>query len=424
MTLRVGNLPSADNEEQRAAFEAAIDEFEELYPNITIEAEETAYDAQTFNAQLAAGTLPTVLAVPATEMQRLIALDQVRDLSEFYADSDELQSINPQVLATVQDDDGAYFGVPKGSFSLALIINRSVFEEAGLDPDTVDLSTWDAVAAAAEQITQNTDAIGYGQLTTTNQGGWVLSALSAGFGSEIQETDAEGVTTANVDSAGTEAALEWLHDLRWESDAMGSEVLLDFSDLGPLFASGQYGMLVGASEWYTPLTANYGMPSDDFGIYPLPQSADGLGTLGGGTIDIVPATASDAEAAAAVKWSTFRNVEKYFDLDLAASNAESLSADGSPVPSVGLPLVDDETYSAYLAAIEPYINVNLDHIEPYTSTADELAIVPEPPVEAQQTYGVLDAVLQEVLSNEDADIGALLATAQTDVQGIIDGAQD
>ncbi|GAA5200265.1 extracellular solute-binding protein [Microbacterium jejuense] len=423
IVLTVGGMPAATDEAGLKVFNDKVADFEEANPGITIEGSETTYDPTTFAAQLAGGTLPVVMGVPVTEIQSLINREQIKDISEYYASDEVLQSLNPSVTANVQNPDGDYYGIPISSFTLAVLVNRAVFEQAGLDPDTT-LESWDDVAEAAATITEKTDAAGLAQLSTSNQGGWVLTAMSAAFGGLIQETD-DGVTTSTIDNDGTTAALEFLSDLRWNDDALGANFLLDFDAAGQAFASGQYGMLVGASEWYNPIVRNFGMAPEEYGMFPLPQTSDGLGSLGGGSVAIVRADATDAETDAAVKWTNFFYLNRFTDLDFAATEAAATAEAGGAVPRVGLPLVAPETYAAYLDAISDSINVPLENLATYYSAAEapDFAVVTEPPVEAQQVYGLLDTVIQAVLTDQNADIDALLKTAQSQAEKIVADAQ-
>jgi multiple sugar transport system substrate-binding protein len=424
VTIVVGGEPPATQEAARALFLERVAAFQEANPDITIEPSETVYDPQTFAAQLAGGTMPDVMGVPVTDIQSLIARDQVKDLSSYFDSSEVLQSLNPSVTANVQNGDGAYFGIPVSAFTLSLMINRAVFAQAGLDPDTTPLETWDDVAKAAATISDKTDVAGLAQLTSSNQGGWVLTAMTAAFGDRMEAT-ADGKTTATVDTDAATEVLEYLKALRWDADALGSNFLLGFDDVAPLFASGQYGMLVGASEWYNKFTTGFGMAPDDFGLYPLPQTSNGLGSLGGGSVGIVRPDATDAETAAAVKWIEYYYLQRYSNLDFAAEEAAATAKDGGAVPRVNLPLVAPDAYAAYLGAIEPSINVPLQNLEAYLTASEspDFKVVTEPAVEAQQLYAILDSVVQAVLTDQNADIPALLASAQQNASSIVNAAQ-
>lgn len=424
ITITVGGKPAATDEAGLKVFESKVEKFEAANPGITIEGSETTYDPTTFAAQVAGGTLPTVIGVPVTDIQSLISRGQVKDLSSFYESDDALKQLNPSVVANVKSPDGGYFGVPVSAFTLALIANRSVLTQAGIDPDTVSLKTWDDVAKVAKTVTDKTDAAGLAQLSTKNLGGWTLTAISAAMGGLVEKT-ADGTTEATVDNPATAKALKYLADLRWKNDALGSNFLLDFDAAGAAIASGQYGLMVGASEWYNQIVRKYGMAPTDFGLYPLPQASGGLGSLGGGTVAIVRADATDAEATAAVKWTEFFYLNKFVDLDFAAEEAAASAKDGAPVPRVGLPVVDEKKYNEYLAAIDSSINVPLDNLEVYYSAtrSPDFTVVTEPAVEAQQIYALLDTVLQAVLTDQNANVSTLLADAQKQAETIVNDAQ-
>ena len=62
--------------------------------------------------------------------------------------------------------DGTQWGVPVAFSTKALFWNKDLFEEAGLDPETPP-KTWEEKIAFAKQITENTDAAGYGLVAKT-----------------------------------------------------------------------------------------------------------------------------------------------------------------------------------------------------------------------------------------------------------------
>ncbi|WEK06819.1 MAG: extracellular solute-binding protein [Candidatus Devosia phytovorans] len=62
--------------------------------------------------------------------------------------------------------DGTQWGVPVAFSTKALFWNKDLFEAAGLDPE-VPPTTWEEKIAFAKQITENTDAAGYGLVAKT-----------------------------------------------------------------------------------------------------------------------------------------------------------------------------------------------------------------------------------------------------------------
>jgi multiple sugar transport system substrate-binding protein len=79
-----------------------------------------------------------------------------------------------------------------------------------------------------------------------------------------------------------------------------------------------------------------------------------------------------------------------------------------------------ELYEESLVWIEPYINVPRDQMTPFTDAIWDQSPVGEPKKQTQAVYALLDSVVQTVLTDENADIDALLAQAQTDAQALLD----
>jgi multiple sugar transport system substrate-binding protein len=416
VTISVGGMPTSEEPEQRTAFERKVEEFTEAHSNITIEPEETEWQADTFQALLAGGTMPTVLNVPFTEIGALIERQQVAPIGDFLADSAVLDQLNPTVMDVVTDDAGEVWGVPIGAYTMGLLYNRALFEEAGLDPDAPP-TTWDEVAEAAAAIDSETDAQGFQTMTLDNTGGWILTTTSYAFGSTLQSDDG---ATATIDNPATAEVLEMYRQLRWDENVMGSNFLLNYDDAVNAFASGQVGMFVQGADNYTNMVVNRGMAPEDFGVAPLPQADGGLGTLGGGTIAVVNPKATAEEIAAALEWIEFNSFQKFTDEDVAVADAQASAADGLAVGAPGLPVVNAELDEQYLGWIADEINVPRENYELYLSTVEEIPLIPEPSAKAQELYATLDPVVQEVLTDEGADIAQLLADAQSSMQATLD----
>lgn len=416
VTISVGGKPTTEFPEQLAAFERTLEEFAEAHPNITIEAEETKWEADTFQALLAGGTMPTVMAVPFTEIGALIEREQVAPIGDFLADSTVLDKLNPTVMDVVSDDAGQVWGVPVAAYTMGLLYNRALFAEAGLDPDAPP-TTWEEVREAAAAINEATDAQGFQTMTLDNTGGWILTTMSYAFGSTMQSEDG---ATATVDNPATAAVLEYYRQLRWEDDSMGSNFLLNYDDAVNAFASGQVGMFVQGADNYTNMVINRGMDPQDFGVAPLPLADDGLGTLGGGTIAVVDPRATAEEIAAATTWIEFNYFRQFTDQEVAVEQAQAAAADGVAVGAPGLPVVNAELDEQYLGWIAESVNVPRENFDLYLSTVETIPLIPEPASKAQETYASLDPVVQGVLTREDADIAQLLAEAQSTVQSSLD----
>ena len=418
VTISISDLPSTENQEERDRILGLVEQFEADHPNITVEPEETVWTADTFQAMLAGGTMPTVMTVPFTDIGALMERQQVADLTDYLGDSTVLDDLNTMLLASGTDADGAVRGIPIAAYTMGLIYNRALFEEAGLDPDDPP-QTWDEVREAAQAIEAGTDAQGFQAMTLDNTGGWILTTTSYGFGSTLVSEDG---TTATVDNDATAEALEFYKTLRWEDNAFGDNFLLGYGDVNNNFAAGQVGMYVQGADSYINLVVNLGMDPQDFGVAPLPQADDGIGTLGGGNLAVVNPAATPEEIAAGLEWIEFRYFAQYVDEDVAVEQARTASESGTAVGYPELRIVGQESYDQWLGWVADYINVPRENYELYLSTVDTLPLVPEPSPSGQEIYATLDPVVQAVLTRQDADIDQLLADAQTTVQGILDTA--
>ncbi|MBD5785613.1 sugar ABC transporter substrate-binding protein [Cellulosimicrobium terreum] len=405
------------DDDARAKFDERAEQFEAEHDGITVEAREFTWDGTTFATELAGGTLPDVFPIPFTDGRGLIERQQIADISDLVADLPYAADFNPNVAQAGQDADGNMWAVPIAAYGQGLHYNRTLFEQAGLDPDQPP-TTWDEVREAAKTIADETGVAGYATMTTSNTGGWILTTLTDAFGGSVQDFDGE-TATATVDTPEVEEVLDLLHEMRWADNSMGSNFLYDWGGINQDFAAGQIGMYVSGGGNYGNLFTQNGMKPDDYGVTVIPLE-DGGGVLGGGTLAAVSATASADEQAAALEWIDFYYMEKLTNEEAAKLDAETAVANDQPVGAPELPVFDQATYDESRAWIEEYVNVPVDQMAPYTDSIFDQPLVPEPARATQEIYALLDPVVQAVLTDEDADIPALLADAQTQAQALLD----
>ncbi|PJJ63405.1 extracellular solute-binding protein [Compostimonas suwonensis] len=404
------------------AFDARVAAFEKLNPDIDVEGVEYEWTAPTFAAQLAGGTLPDVFRIPLTDAKTLIAQGQLANITEQVEALPYFDKFNPSVFAAVQDADGQIYGVPREAYGMGLEYNRALFEEAGLDPDSPP-TTWDEVREAAKTISEKTGQAGYMQMTQNGTGGWQLTAATAARGGSMEEIDGD-TTTVTADNEATKEALQFLKELRWTDNSMGSNFLFDWGTINQAFAAGQIGMYTGGSDLFTSLVRENNLDADDYGLtaIPLGDSPDAA-VMGGGTLNVVNVKADDAVKDAAVKWIEFYDLSKLLDEDAAIADAKVLADADQAVGTPALPIFDQATLDQSREWIKDYINVPQDQVAYFAEGNEGRTIVGEPPVHSQELYAALDPVVQAVLTDQNADIDALLAKVNTDVQALIDADQ-
>jgi ABC-type glycerol-3-phosphate transport system substrate-binding protein len=213
--------------------------------------------------------------------------------------------------------------------------------------------------------------------------------------------------------------LQYLHDLRWEDNSLGSNFLLDWGTINQEFAAGNIGMYTSGSDVYFALVRDFSLDPADYGLGVVPVE-NGGGTLGGGDIAVVSPTVDDTTKAAAVKWIDWYYMQKLLDEDAAVLDAKTLAESDQAVGTPVLPVLDRETYEESLTWIEPYINVPRDQMTPFIEGVWDQTPMGEPKGKTQEIYGLLDTVVQAVLTDQNVDIDALLEKADTDAQALLD----
>jgi multiple sugar transport system substrate-binding protein len=420
VTITVGVLRPGATQEAVDALNLQISEFEAKYPWITVEPEEYNWTAPTFTAALAAGTLPDVFTIPFTDGKGLIAQHQIVNINDRVQALPYIAKFNPSVLVNGQDADGKIWALPTQAYGMSLTYNRTLFTQAGLDPDKPP-TTWDEVRTYAKTIADKTGVAGYAEMATQNTGGWQLTTSTYALGGRMQTVAADGKVTATLNNAATKAALANLKALRWEDNSMGSTLDYNWGSINQAFAAGQIGMFTGGSDLYTAMVQNNNLQAADYGVSVIPLASDAnAGVLGGGTLVAVNVVTRENERDAAVNWIDFYYMQKLLTQEGAVADAQALKANNQPVGVPALPIFDKATYDESQVWIKDYINVPTAQMTPFTSQIFEQPLVNEPTSHTQDLYAALDPVVQAVLTDKNANIDALLDAANTQVQAILD----
>ncbi|WP_273654117.1 ABC transporter substrate-binding protein [Cellulomonas fimi] len=416
-----GLLPTADDaaKEQLAERVAA---FEEQYPDIDVETEDYEWKASTFTTQLAGGTLPNVFEIPLTDGKTLIENGQLADIDAQVKALPYGDQFNEALIANGTGDDGKIYAVPaKSIYAVALHYNRNLFEQAGLDPDQPP-TTWDEVREYAKQIHDATGVAGYAMMALDNAGGWQLAAGANSRGGVIETFDGTDYT-ATLDDPAVAEHLQWLHDLKWDDGSLLDRTDLGWGDINTEFAAGNLAMYTSGSDVYNSLVEANGVTADwGYGLTAIPTSGGG-GALTGGTMAAVTKQSTDEQKDAAVKWIDWWYLSKLQDQDQAVADAKT-RAEADPAQAVGtpvLPIFSKENYEQSQEWVADYINVPLENMTGYTDVMFDQELVPEASAAVQDLYAQLFPVVQAVISDENADIEALLATANEAGQAAIDG---
>jgi multiple sugar transport system substrate-binding protein len=418
VSIKVARDPGLDKG-AIAAFDARVAQFEKDNPTIDVVPQEYNWTATTFTAQLAGGTLPDVFTVPFTDGRGLIERKQIADLSGLISGLPYANKFSEKVAQAGKAEDGKMWAVPIAAYGQALHYNRSLFKQAGLDPDKPPTS-WDEIRSSAKQIAEKTGKAGYAELTADNTGGWILTTLNYAFGGRTEKIEGD-TATAEIDTPEMTSVLQLLKDMRWSDNSMGANFLYDWGGINQAFASGQIGMYVSGGGNYGSLVTQNALKPADYGVTTIPLAeGDQAGVLGGGTLATVSAKSNEAVKAASVKWIDFFYMRKLADKDAAVLDAKTTAASKQPVGAPQLPVFDKATYDESLGWVKEYVNVPLEQMKPYTDKMFDQQLVTEPVRKTQEVYKLLDPVVQAVLTNKDADIADLLKKADAEAQALLD----
>lgn len=393
------NAPDPQNPAEIARHTELLTAFKTLRPDVEVEARQGGFDKVSFLARLEQNTMEDAYLVPFTEPQDFIARGYAADISALITSWDNYYSFNPSVLEIVKDNKGAIYGVPVGSYAMGLLYNRKLFVQAGLDPDQPP-ATWDELRSYARLIKTKTGKAGFAELSTGNQGGWHFTTLVYSFGGDLQrQTDDVWRATFNEPSA--VQALQLIKAMRWDDQSLPEQSGLDVKAVLDLMAREEVAMAVMAPDALPALKAQFGATIEDFGLAPLPQSG-GNTTLVGGSAWLFNPKSSPEVIKAAFEWTINRD----FNLSALETDLKGQHEQGALIGWPQFPLFGGEFQRQRDEIIAKYANAPVENYTPYENST--LQLKPEPPIETQKMYALLDTAMEAVLSDANTDPQQLL----------------
>jgi multiple sugar transport system substrate-binding protein len=410
VTITVNGLPPKTDPVNRATFLRDVATFEQLHPTINVVPKEGFMDPQTFQARLAGGQLENVFYVYFTDPANLIAKHQVADITPYLKGFPIVKQVKPTIMRVFSDAKGHVYGLPKSNYSLGMVYNRTLFQQAGLDPNSPP-KTWADVRTYAKKIAALGNGIaGYGDYSKSNTGGWHFTAELYSLGGAIA-TKQGGRWKAAFNTPLGKQVLQQLHAMRWDDNSMGSRQLLEWADLLQMMASGKLGMYVATSDNIPTIVNSFKGNLSDYGLGPIPT---GKGTLAGGDGYVFNRKNTPAQNKAGLAFLTFKFVNPN---RIAADNRVAADAGlpvGLPEPNMWIGAAEKK----WATATKAFANVPAKNYQPFISGMAKVPLKVEPP-SAQQIYAVLDTVMQQVLTNKDANIDSLLSDAESQVNSIL-----
>jgi multiple sugar transport system substrate-binding protein len=384
-TVSFWHAYSADSPEVETLDNVIIPRFEELHPDVDVEALAVPYDElhQKLVTAVAGGTLPDlvrsdIIWVPELgDLGVLVPLDE--QMPDFQTFADQTY---PGPLAT-NFWDGHYYGLPLDTNTRVLMYNAATLEAAGLDapPDT-----FDALRAAAPAIVES-GAFAFADNSTS---GWNVLPWIWSAGGDITDPD---VTTATgyLNSAASVAGVQLLADLY--ADEAIPDLILGGEGGTPTsdgLATGAYATILDG-PWMFPIFADQ-YPDFELQTAQVPAGDGGSISVVGG--EWVVLTQSSENKAAAAEFMRF----------LLSEEAQLAMAEVGQMPV--LTSLGDE-----LTQIQDYYGVFVEQLataRPRTPTPAWPRIDDVLRQHVQQAVSG-DVPVQEALDAAAAEIDALLA---------------
>jgi ABC-type glycerol-3-phosphate transport system substrate-binding protein len=408
--ITVNCEPPKSAKVDRKFFDSDVAAFEKKNPDIDVVTHDAfpCQDPKTFDAKLAGGQMEDVFYTYFTDAKHVVNINQAADLTPYIKELKSYDTLQKQ-LRDIYTVDGKIYGIPRTGYSMGLIYNRKLFQQAGLDPDKAP-TTWAEVRADAKKIAAlGNGTVGYADYSAQNQGGWHFTAEMYSQGGDVVSADGKKAT---VDTPQGHAVLQNLHDMRWTDNSMGSKQLLVINDVQQLMGSGKLGMYLSAPDNIPILVKEKGGNYDDLALGPMPG---GQGTLIGGDGYMFNKHDTPAQIRAGLKWldSMFLTPGSGFLGDYARAKKANAPV-GLPEPRLFTGAADAKDQQVKKANS----NVPVANYQAFLDGNQSLQMKIEPP-DAQQIYSVLDSAVSAVLTKKDANIDQLLKDASGKIDGIL-----
>ncbi|WP_406506096.1 ABC transporter substrate-binding protein [Streptomyces sp. NBC_00212] len=407
--LTIDCVPPAAKAAELKEWNQDVATFNKTYPNVKIIGKSTPGQCEEptrFTAALKAKSQPDVFYTYFTDLQQVLDNNGAADISPYVTATSvpALNSIDPAVMG-VYKKDGKMYGLPTSNYQMGIMINRKLFQQAGLDPNKPP-ATWDEVRADSRAIAKlGNGTYGYGEYSAENTGGWHFTAAMYSLGGDVVGAD---VKAAFNNDTGKQV-LQQLRDMRWSDQSMSKTQLLKWGDLQKQITADKLGMFLAAPDDIAYMVQQLGAKYENFGMGPIPG---GKATLTGGNGYMIKQGSSPDKIKAAIAWLNFKTLSPgKGQFDWARTKADQLPV-GVPQPN----FFTGDVKAADLTSRTDNATMPVANFAPYL--AHPIPGKAEPP-KAQEVYKVLDNAMSAVLTNKDADITKLLSTARTQVDQVL-----
>ncbi|WP_044932797.1 ABC transporter substrate-binding protein [Butyrivibrio sp. AC2005] len=157
------------------------------------------------------GEMPDVFWMHSNTAQMYMENEILLDLTDYIANDATIDQANYyEGVWNLYNSNGKQYALPKDHDTIALLYNKAIFDQYGVDYPTDDW-TWNDMYEAAKKITEGSNGEVYGMAmnTSNNQDGWYN--LVYDFGAQVITDDHKGTTIGSEEGkAGMEMCRQLL----------------------------------------------------------------------------------------------------------------------------------------------------------------------------------------------------------------------
>lgn len=424
----IGMWPESANTDDVAMFNVWKERFMKDYPQYEIIGEPFTYTSEAFYARANSKTLPTVFQTWFTEPQMIVSGGHAKDITQMVTDLGWMDKMDPTLKNYLTFDDKLY-GIPRDGYGLGIIVNLSVFEDAGLATDLdndgiVDIvnpenieekfypTTMEELLEYSITIKQNTLKDGIIILNTDKNGGWQYSNYAWAFGAELQTEGEDGKIHANLNSPEAIEAMKFLKSFytAYEGDSVVPIGNMNYSEWATRLGNGQIAMAIAGNDVISSVITQGGLNRDDIAFIPMPEGPGGRYSLFGGTPYMFSAYDSDEAVLGAIRFLEYIGRSP----ELSEVSKEAMREGMQTATRKNMLILPEikpwinEDYVSYVEGLnEQYVNVSAMH-----NFNDFYTLLPsmrrqEEPYYTQYMYELLDQVVVN-LKNLSFDVASSL----------------
>lgn len=394
-----------------------VDEFRAQYPEVQLNLVEGALDPQQFLTAVASGNVPDVVYLNRDDLSTYATRGAILPLDEcIAAQGIDTGQYREAALGQVTIG-GQVYGTPEFYNVIAVVLANDALADAGLSPEDVDTSDWDALAGVNEQLTR----LGGGEVTRIGfdpklpeffplwvraNGGNLLSEDGRAASLNTPEAVEALIYTAGLhEAAGGRQAFTAFRDT-WDFFGAENQIATDQLAAFPM------------EQWYVNVLAEVS-PDVAITVKPFTDRQGEPFTFATGSAWAIPQGADNPDAACAFM-KTMTAPETW--VAAAQARAETRAAEGLPFAGVytGNRVADEQIFgSVYQPSGDAPFD---DAVEVLLDVQDKAFAIPANPAGAEFRQAWTDAV-NRVLNGEQGAQEAL-DQAQAEAQEALDDAWD